>query len=198
MFKKPITETRTVTKTRLKRDLVPTDNFEKSDIKKVRESRHGNVKEYMIGPAGGYVFYDKGEYSDGWRFLEAAPASTEWDDKRWGGEYGTEVGGTKTEIGSGKENTQRIVRKIGAGEYAAKLCSDLEYGGYSDWFLPSKDELDKMYGNLEKNSIGGDATGYYRSSPEEHSHFAWNQSFGNGNQYGGKHSTERVRAIRAF
>lgn len=27
-----------------------------------------------IGPAGGYIFYDKGYYSDGWRYLEAAPA----------------------------------------------------------------------------------------------------------------------------
>ncbi|MDR1126729.1 MAG: DUF1566 domain-containing protein [Treponema sp.] len=25
------------------------------------------------GPAGGYVFYDKGAYSDGWRYLECAP-----------------------------------------------------------------------------------------------------------------------------
>ena len=32
------------------------------------------VLEPYIGPSGGYVFYDKGEYSDGWRYLEAAPA----------------------------------------------------------------------------------------------------------------------------
>ena len=33
--------------------------------------------DYKIGdegPAGGVIFYDKGEYSDGWRYLEAAPA----------------------------------------------------------------------------------------------------------------------------
>ena len=33
----------------------------------------GLTKTPYIGPSGGYVFYDKGEYSDGWRFLEAAP-----------------------------------------------------------------------------------------------------------------------------
>ena len=32
------------------------------------------------GPAGGYIFYDKGGYSDGWRFLEVAPLSTEWTE----------------------------------------------------------------------------------------------------------------------
>jgi formylglycine-generating enzyme required for sulfatase activity len=33
------------------------------------------------GPAGGLVFYDKGSVSGGWRFLEAAPASTEFEAK---------------------------------------------------------------------------------------------------------------------
>jgi len=35
-----------------------------------------------IGPAGGYIFYDKGSYSNGWRYLEAAPVSTEWTDEQ--------------------------------------------------------------------------------------------------------------------
>ena len=30
------------------------------------------------GPAGGIVFYDKGEISDGWRYLEAAPPDFEF------------------------------------------------------------------------------------------------------------------------
>ncbi|GAJ20252.1 unnamed protein product, partial [marine sediment metagenome] len=94
-----------------------------------------------IGPAGGYIFYDKGYYSDGWRYLEAAPVSTEWTEKYWGS-YGTLIGGTETGIGTGKSNTTIIVTWLNnhseTGK-AAQLCDDLVYGGYSDWFLPSRD-----------------------------------------------------------
>ncbi len=163
------------------------------------------------GPAGGIVFYDKGEYTDGWRYLEAAPASTEWTIKPWGGE-GTLVGGTGTAIGTGKANTQAIVTEYGDEEprhdradYAAKLCADLEYGGKTDWFLPSKDELNEMFENLHDKSLGGFTAVNYWSSSEDDSNHAWTQSFDNGDQavgpkaglsFLGVHIS--VRAVRAF
>jgi hypothetical protein len=160
-----------------------------------------------IGPSGGYIFYDKGNYSGGWRYLEAAPVSTESASKLWGGGFfGTRVDGTGTGIGKGKSNTEKIVAKYGNTEpdgrktdYAAKLCSDLVYGGYDDWFLPSKDELNQMVINLDK--IGGFSDYYntYWSSSEYSGINAWNQNFNGGGQY--YHSKEygyKVRPVRAF
>lgn len=156
--------------------------------------------------AGRLVFYDKGSNSDGWRYLEAAPASTEWVEKMWGG-WGTSVGGTGTAIGTGKSNTEKILAKYGNAEpftkktdYAAKLCSDLVYGGFDDWFLPSKDELNQMYINLKKNEIGdlsGDNS--YWSSSEASGNHAWHQYFFNGHQNNHLKDHEfKVRAVRAF
>ncbi len=168
-----------------------------------------------VGPAGGLVFYDKGSYSDGWCYLEAAPVSTEWTSKVWGG-YGTGVSGADgTVIGTGEQNTIDITNAYGVNEpyegkadYAAKLCSDLTSGGQSDWFLPSKDELNKMYFNLysgtDENSVvytpvGSFASDVYWGSSEANSNYAWLQHFYNGDQnYYLKDSTYRVRAVRAF
>ena len=159
------------------------------------------------GPAGGIVFYDKGAYSDGWRYLEAAPASTEWVSKPWGG-FGTAVGTAAqgTAIGTGEANTQEIVAAYGDTEqyadrtdYAAKLAADLDHGGYDDWFLPSKGELDEMYVNLHEDGSGGFASAYYWGSSEGNAYNAWRQYFGSGSQGGnGKYNGYRVRAARAF
>ena len=146
------------------------------------------------GPAGGIIFYYKGSYSDGWRYLEAAPS----DQGRveWGG-YQTSVGGTGTAIGSGKSNTEKIVNKLGSGNYAARLCYDFELGGYDDWFLPSKDELNELY--KQKDTVGDFASSYYWSSSELSSSLAWRQGFPNGSQYYyGKYGDNYVRAVRAF
>jgi len=157
------------------------------------------------GPAGGLIFYDKGNSSGGWRYLEAAP-----EDQSEGAEWGCykkSIPGAKgTTIGTGKSNTQAIVKSCGESKIAAKLCTEYRGGGKIDWFLPSKDELDLMSINLHLNGIGGFAYFYYWSSSESNAaHNAWLQSFYLGgeenyeNKYNSsKNSTGRVRAVRAF
>jgi len=45
------------------------------------------------------------------------------------------------------------------------LCDDLVFNGYSDWYLPSSDELNKLY--LNKSAVGGFSNTFYWSSTEE-------------------------------
>jgi len=152
------------------------------------------------GPAGGIIFYDKGFVSDGWRYLEAAPASAEFT-AQWGA-YERDVPGTNTAIGSGKRNTEIIVerlRALGESGKAAQMCANLNFGGYKDWFLPSKDELDLMYKNLKQKGLGGFGSVSYWSSSQSGNLTAWYQSFSDGDQpYYYKYDTYSVRAVRAF
>jgi hypothetical protein len=129
------------------------------------DTGNSSPETYKIGdtgPAGGIVFYDKGTTSDGWRYLEAAPASTVFSPSNYvrhnSDHLNDLIGGTSTAIGSGKRNTEIILEKFldweEPDEYqsgrkaAARLCADLSYGGYNDCFLPSKDELNAMYLSL--------------------------------------------------
>jgi hypothetical protein len=85
--------------------------------------------------------------------------------------------------------------------YAAQLCDGLSYGGYGDWFLPSKEELDLMYDYLHKKGVGGFADVSYWSSSEDDNYYnAWLQGFGHGGQgnFNKNYSLGRVRAVRAF
>ena len=160
-----------------------------------------------IGPAGGIVFYDKGSVSDGWRYLEAAPARTEFS-AQWRGAREMDVAGTDTSIGSGKENTRLIVKHLnamGESNRAAQGCAALNVNGFSDWFLPSKDELNLMYTNLSKKGLGGfkivtrDNSNMYWSSSQASTNGAWNQGFSGGAQLRiTKTHVHSVRAARAF
>jgi uncharacterized repeat protein (TIGR02543 family) len=82
-------------------------------------------------------------------------------------------------------------------------------GAYTDWHLPTKNELDLMYQNLHKKGLGGFSNSYYWSSSEYNGNYAWFQNFSNGGQYYNnydnnyynsynKGSTLSVRAVRAF
>ena len=113
-------------------------------------------------------------------------------------------GGTGTALGTGSSNTDNIIAQaVAAGNntltsYAAGLARAHNGGGYNDWYLPSKDELNKLY--LNRVAIGGFAVAGYWSSSEDGANNAWIQSFSNGNQsYNNKSSSFcRVRAVRAF
>ena len=85
-----------------------------------------------------------------------------------------------TAIGTGEVNTAAIVAEYGSvdpynktGDCAARLVDQYAYGGYTDWFLPSRDELHLLYQN--KGDIGGFASDRYWSSSETSAVGPWNQ-----------------------
>ncbi|WP_169313515.1 DUF1566 domain-containing protein [Spirochaeta africana] len=172
------------------------------------------------GPAGGIIFYvDDTDQYDGWTYLEAAPAG--WDDpgepdpedplRQWDDDtFSYSAVTTETAIGTGKENTAAIVTALGGDGktgMAAQLAAELEITNgetdYSDWFLPSRDELNELY--MQEAIIDGlyvSAGWYYWSSSTADESWAWSQDFFNGDQSvtNGKNISTyiRVRPIRRF
>ena len=118
---------------------------------------------------------------------------------RWfNGSYPT-IGSTGTSLGTGLSNTNTIIASQGAiaTSYAAGLARAYTGGGYNDWYLPSKDELNILY--INKVAIGGFAGVRYWSSTEAGNNFAWWQEFQSGGYLNSnKSNSYYVRAIRAF
>lgn len=145
------------------------------------------------GPAGGILFYDKGFVSNGWRFLEAWTAD-EGENYLWK-TSNTTTGGTSTAIGTGFENTYNHLNN--AAHPAGQRAATRTHGGFSDWFLPSKDELDQLY--LQRNTIGNFASDFYWSSSVDAATFVWWQYFLSGLQFSSNVGNSfRVRAVRRF
>ena len=151
---------------------------------------------FAIGQSygGGIVFYIDGTGQHG---LIAA-TSDQSTGALWGCTTTPITGADGIAIGTGNQNTIDIMNGCGSAGIAAKLCWDLVLNGYSDWFLPSQDELNQMY--LQKTAIGGFSSGYYWSSYESSvAEYAWAQSFNNGFKwYNWKGDPYYVRAVRAF
>ena len=141
------------------------------------------------GPAGGLIFYDKGNNSGGWRYLEAAPVDVEftgvWTVRD------TWVQNMQSTIGSGKRNTQLAVEKFkqtsGEWDAAAQKVVEIEFNGFKDWFIPSSDELDQMYGNLKRRNLGDFKNGWYMASTlfSNSAVPVCHQNFSNGVIFGG-------------
>jgi hypothetical protein len=100
-------------------------------------------------------------------------------------------------IRAGIYNTERIIKSQGGGVYAAQLCANYKGGGYGDWYLPSKYELNLLY--QQQNMVGGFAGDYFWSSYGDCSTCMWRQGFLTGTQTSSDAGDKaNVRAIRAF
>jgi hypothetical protein len=120
---------------------------------------------------------------------------------RWFNGVFTPTGATGTAIGTGLANTNAIIASQGATatSYAAGLARAYTGGGYTDWYLPSIDELNKL--SLNKTDIGGFTIERYWSSTEGGIFLtAWAQRFDlPTNQFNYDNNLMAyVRAIRAF
>jgi hypothetical protein len=166
-----------------------TDDGSCTDPLAIGDTYQGGIVFYLDGNGGGLI---------------AAPTDQS-TGAEWGC-FGTSISGADgTAIGTGAQNTIDIEAGCTTVGTAADICANLTLGGYSDWFLPSKDELNAMYLNIgQGNTLGlGNVGGffgniYYRSSSETSAHGAWVQFFDGGYQISnsGKAYNFRVRAVR--
>jgi hypothetical protein len=151
------------------------------------------------GPAGGRIFYVKDQYSDSWRYLECA--SYDVGPTQWG-LNGTDISGTGTQLGTGRQNSAFLLERMyqaGERNRAVQYCAAYTEGGFTDWFLPSKNELDLIYRNLHTDGYVTLTDNYYWSSSQYNDSYVWCQLFQDGAQgYGNKNYTFCVRPIRSF
>ncbi len=119
---------------------------------------------------------------------------------QWYNGVAVSTGATGTAIGTGMANTNAIIAaqgSAGCGCYAATLARSYTGGGYTDWYLPSLNELSKLYTNM--TAIGGFAAANYWSSTEYATDYAWIIYFATGYQTdASESSTNHVRAVRSF
>jgi hypothetical protein len=169
-----------------------------------------------IGPGGGKIFYysvDGFDCGSGFtstgsptggkcHYLEVAISATSpaWTDATyaWSGNTNTSIGTTSTAIGSGYKNTLAMISQNNTINKAGTIVREYSGGGFTDWYLPSKDELNQLYS--ARTQVGGLGGLYYWSSSEDSSGNSWLQDFSNSfNQSASsKTGSNTVRPVRAF
>lgn len=161
-----------------------------------------------VGPASGLVFYDKGSYSNGWRYLEYG-IEIQGGDKEWGCISNVT---TSFLLGTGYENTENVLAAYNTNQCdespeAFFACANLVHNGVDDWYLPSKNEMETLYSFRSQLSL---PTKRYWTSSQSNAAIAYVVDFGgeeNGLPYSytwnkvvtnGEQGVAAVVAVRRF
>jgi hypothetical protein len=141
---------------------------------------------------GLYTFTDSG-----YAYISAAVDQS--DKAPWGCQDIT-VDGTLPEIGTGESNTNQIISVCTQSGTSAEICEKLVLNGYSDWFLPSLNELIEMYVQLASKGLGGFSNHSYWASTQYDPSDAYTVDFNNGNTNNHKKSqtNRHTRAMRRY
>jgi hypothetical protein len=169
------------------------------------------------GPGGGIVVYTSGTGSS--KYMEVSRSNwynaTETAFRWCYPETETLTGASGTAIGTGRTNTtamRAVCTSNGAAYWITFKNNNGGVGGKTDWFLPSKDELNyvcryarQLSESTEVCSGGTLRAGFvgasYWSSSEYNATTAWYQNFSNGGQArvdGLKGTSVYVRVVRFF
>ncbi len=165
------------------------------------------------GPGGGIIFYvapetqtstytdGKSEYKLEWKYLEAASEDCNVNGTFTWGDSGSLD--TKEGIGEGWSNTRKLMAKNGVDFEAVKASTLYGSNGFSDWFLPSKEELSAFceYNKTHKDEKMIMSYKCRWSSSENGNDAAWAQSFDGGEpssntRYDGRWMARPIRAFK--
>lgn len=109
---------------------------------------------------------------------------------------GSESSGS-TDLSNGVFNKQRFISTYPSAPFAINYCNNLRYGGYDDWYLPSRDELSQLYPS--RGSIGGFTSGLYWTSTASGAAPAYYCDFSSGScSTNNKNTPYLIRCIRRY
>lgn len=135
----------------------------------------------QTGPSGGIIAYDKGAFTNGWRYIEVAP--TDAIIEEWGCVNAQITDANYDQIGTGYQNSVAITNyhtnltnyflnpsvcsSLNNGSVSAKTALNQTIGLKKDWCVPSINELQLVHDNLHDAGLGNFSNVLYWSSSEQ-------------------------------